>query len=67
MKSNKETQPEKPLNPISAKESYDFLIKNKAKFISEFGKEKYDQAIAEYETHLGNRKKSARGNDLESL
>ncbi len=67
MKQKKNSSLNKPLKPISASEARDFIIKNKEKFIAEFGQVKYDKTIAEYETHLGNRKKSARGNDLEPI
>ncbi len=58
MKQKKNSSLLKPLKPISASVARDFIIKNKDKFISEFGKEKYDQTIADYETNLGNKKKS---------
>ncbi len=67
MEQKKNSSLNKPLKPISASEAREFIIKNKEKFISEFGQEKYDQTIAEYKTHLGNRKKSARENDLELI
>ncbi len=55
-----------PLKPITASQSYEFILKNKDQFVSQFGIEKYVKTIEDYKAHLGIREKPTGSADSSS-